>query len=154
MNKPFNKFEAIQLAEKIAYKEQDKFTALGYKPFLMLVDFEDLSRQGWWGYHSDDTDTITIDIAHWQESPIKDVLNTIQHEMVHMYVNRYHIEATYGHGPEFAALYEKIASEPYVHYAELYTSKDKYSVLTQKEKLERELKVKLGTIERMAQPQN
>jgi hypothetical protein len=148
MKKPFDKFEAIQVLERIAYEEQVKFTALGYKPFMLLGDFEDMSDRGWLGYHVRDSDTITIDTAYWQQSHIFEVLETIQHEMIHMYVDRYHHhEAKYAHGKEFCELYEKITGKRYVHYAEMYTSEDMYASLTEQEQQARELALKLGTFE-------
>ena len=149
MSRPFNKFEAIQLAERIAYKEQEKFIALGYKPFMLMVDFEDLTPKGWWGYHADNSDTIVLDIWHWQNSKVAVVQETIQHEMVHMYLDRYHrLEMEFAHGKEFHELFEKITGKPYVHYDLVGHHSDMYHELDEQEQKRRELTIKLGTIER------
>ena len=128
MSQPFDKFTAIQLAEKIAYKEQEKFTELGYKPFMFLVDFDYLQQFGYVGCYHPTTDTVCIDIDCWNSAPIGFVLDLIQHEMVHMYIDRYHHhEATHAHGQEFHELYEKITGRPYRHYASLNTVEDRCS---------------------------
>lgn len=119
MDRSFDKFTAIQLAEKIAAKEQAKFTALGYEPFLFLVEFEDMSRQGWWGCYYPETDLISLDIGHWQDSDVKEVYDTLVHEMVHMYVDRFHHKnMQWVHGKEFCELYEKVTGKQYIHYGE------------------------------------
>lgn len=116
MNK-FDKFTAIKQAEAVAYKEQLKFTALGYPPFQFLVEFDHLMKRGCIGQYHPTKDTIVLDIEHWLTHDVKSVLDTIVHEMCHMYVDRYrHKDATHWHGKEFQDLYEKITGKKYVHY--------------------------------------
>ncbi len=107
----FDKFEAIGKVEAIAYAKQQRFTELGYPPFLFLVDFEDLSKQNAWGVYPECTDTIVIDINHFLYDPEESVIDTTVHEMCHMYVDRYHPEATHAHGKEFVELMRKMGIE-------------------------------------------
>lgn len=110
--KPFNKFDAIQECEAIAYQQQERFTALGYAPFIFLVDLDDLRGRAA-GCYSPETDTITIDFNHYLFDDAEWLLDIIIHEMVHMYVDRYHPEATHFHGKEFCELYFRMTGKQY-----------------------------------------
>ncbi len=119
----FDKAEAIRIAEGIAYAKQTRFAKLGYPSFLFLVDFEDLSRQNYWGCYYDTTDTIVIDITHFMNDPIEAVTDTIVHEMCHMYIDRYHPEATHAHGKEFIELMKEMGIEYDNSYVNPYADK-------------------------------
>lgn len=104
----FDKYEAICTVEAIAYQLQGNFVALGYPAILFLVDFDELSKQGWWGCYTEGTDTITIDINLYMYGSREDLEDTIAHELCHLYIAHFHREAVYAHGREFIELIRKV----------------------------------------------
>jgi hypothetical protein len=105
--KPFNKYDAIYKVEAIAYEMQKRFTELGYAPFLFIAVVKELPLDRIGEYPSG-TDTIIIDQWHFIRDSEEELVDTIIHEMCHMYVDRYHPEATYFHGREFVLLMRKM----------------------------------------------
>lgn len=138
----FDKFEAVRKAEAIAFGKQKRFTKLGYSPFLFLVEFEDLSKRNAWGVYPECTDTIILDITHFLHDSEESVTDTIVHEMCHMYVDRYHPEATHAHGREFVELMSRMG----IYYDNTYNLRNHKEDERAKRPANWNLLLTLGTI--------
>lgn len=103
----YNRIALIEKVEQFAAEAQKKLTALGYKPVMYLVDVDELAS-GNWGEYYPDTETLVIDALHAHLNSDEDVSDTVHHEMVHLYMAKYHPEVTEIHGPEFWALMAKL----------------------------------------------
>ncbi|HET8688548.1 MAG TPA: SprT-like domain-containing protein [Methanosarcina sp.] len=106
-----NRAEAIEKLEGKAAEIQQKLAALGYAPFLFMVNLEEL-EQDVAGCFYVGSETIAVSEAFYAHDPEFCLNTVVPHEMCHLYVSKYFTDVTDEHGKEFSMLMEALGLKP------------------------------------------
>ena len=107
----FSRATAIEQLEAKAFEVQRKLAEAGYAPFLFLVTLERLD-QGTAGCFYLDSETVAVSEDYFKFDSDFCLNTVIPHEMAHLYVSKYFVDATEDHGKEFAMVMMALGLAP------------------------------------------